>query len=94
MNATANDIRRALADIDGVRSLSFQLSARTLSIDAPDSVLPAAVAAKLAAQAESVTKRHPREARAWRWLGFYRGLAGDAAGAEALRVRLERVLHR
>jgi Cd2+/Zn2+-exporting ATPase len=40
-----NDIRRALADIDGIRSLSFQLSARTLSIDAPDSVLPAAVAA-------------------------------------------------
>jgi Cd2+/Zn2+-exporting ATPase len=40
-----NDIRRALADIDGIRSLSFQLSARTLSIDAPDSVLPAAVEA-------------------------------------------------
>jgi Cd2+/Zn2+-exporting ATPase len=40
-----NDIRRALADIDGIRSLSFQLSARTLSIDAPDSILPAAVEA-------------------------------------------------
>jgi len=40
-----NDIRRALADIDGIRSSSFQLSARTLSIDAPASVLPAAVAA-------------------------------------------------
>jgi Cd2+/Zn2+-exporting ATPase len=40
-----NDIRRALADIGGIRSLSFQLSARTLSIDAPDSVLPAAVEA-------------------------------------------------
>ncbi|WP_300449137.1 heavy metal translocating P-type ATPase [Accumulibacter sp.] len=40
-----NDIRRALAGIDGIRSLSFQLSARTLAIDAPDSVLPAAIAA-------------------------------------------------
>ena len=40
-----NDIRRALSGIDGIRSLSFQLSVRTLSIDAPESVLPAAVAA-------------------------------------------------
>ena len=40
-----NDIRRALAAIDGIRSLSFQLSARTLAIDAPNSVLPAAIAA-------------------------------------------------
>jgi Cd2+/Zn2+-exporting ATPase len=31
-----NDIRRALVGIGGIRSLSFQLSARTLSIDAPD----------------------------------------------------------
>lgn len=49
--------------------------------------MPAAVAAKLAAQAEAVTARHPREARAWRWLGFYRGLAGDAPGAEAAWAR-------
>jgi len=40
-----NDIRRALAGIDGIRSLRFQLTARTLTIDAPDSVLPAAIAA-------------------------------------------------
>jgi tetratricopeptide (TPR) repeat protein len=49
--------------------------------------MPAPVAATLAAQAETVTKRHPREARAWRWLGFYRGLAGDAPGAEAAWAR-------
>jgi Cd2+/Zn2+-exporting ATPase len=40
-----NDIRRALAGIDGIRSLSFQLTARTLAIDASDSVLPVAIAA-------------------------------------------------
>jgi len=40
-----NDIRRALAEVDGIRSLSFQLTARTLTIAAPDSVLPAAIAA-------------------------------------------------
>lgn len=40
-----NDIRRALANIAGIRSLNFQLSTRTLSIDAPDSVIPQAIAA-------------------------------------------------
>lgn len=45
--------------------------------------MPAAVAAKLAAQAGRVTELHPREARAWRWRGFYLGLTGDVAGAEA-----------
>ena len=58
-----NDIRRALADIDGIRSLNFQLSARTLSIDAPDSVLPAAVAAIRQAGYETKTLAAGSEAR-------------------------------
>jgi len=37
------EIRHALADIAGVRSLGFQLSARTLRIDAPADVLPRAL---------------------------------------------------
>ena len=37
------DIRHALAGIPGVRSLGFQLSARTLRIDAPADVLPRAL---------------------------------------------------
>ncbi|MCZ8294483.1 MAG: cation transporter [Hylemonella sp.] len=37
------EIRNALADIAGVRSLGFQLSARTLRIDAPADVLPSAL---------------------------------------------------
>lgn len=53
--------------------------------------MPAAVAGKLAAQAETVTKRHPREPRAWRWLGFCRGLAGDVPGAEAAWARALRL---
>jgi len=57
-----NDIRRALADIGGIRSLSFQLSARTLSIDAPDSVLPAAVEAIRQAGYETKTLAAGNEA--------------------------------
>ena len=40
-----NDIRQALEGIDGIRFLNFQLSARTLAIDATDAALQAAVAA-------------------------------------------------
>ncbi len=40
-----NDIRRVLEPIKGIRSLNFQLVARTLAIDAPDDALQAAVAA-------------------------------------------------
>ena len=40
-----NDIRRALADIESIRSLGFQLSARTLTIEAPDSAVSAAIGA-------------------------------------------------
>ena len=40
-----NDIRRAVAGIDGIRSLRFQLSARTVSIDATTDALDAALAA-------------------------------------------------
>lgn len=38
-----SEIRRALAGITGVQGLSFQLSARTLRIDAPAEVLPRAL---------------------------------------------------
>lgn len=41
--AEESEIRRALAGVSGLRSLSFQLAARTLSIDAPDSVMPLAL---------------------------------------------------
>ncbi len=58
-----NDIRRALAVVEGIRSLSFQLSARTLSIDAPDSVLPAAIAAIRQAGYETKTLAADSEAR-------------------------------
>ena len=34
-----NDIRRALGAIEGIRSLGFQLSARTLSIDAGEDAI-------------------------------------------------------
>ena len=40
-----SDIRRALAAVPGIRSLKFQLVARTLTIDAPGDALAAAVAA-------------------------------------------------
>ncbi len=40
-----NDIRRAVAGIEGVRSLRFQLSARTVAIDATTEALDAALAA-------------------------------------------------
>jgi len=39
------DIRRALAPVNGIRSLTFQLAARTLAIDAPESALQAAIEA-------------------------------------------------
>lgn len=39
------DIRRVLADVPGIRSLNFQLVARTLTIDAPAEALQAAVSA-------------------------------------------------
>ncbi len=40
-----NDIRRALEAIEGIRSLGFQLSARTLTIDADKEVIDEAIAA-------------------------------------------------
>ena len=39
------EIRRALESVAGIRSLSFQLTARTLAITAPEDVLPKAVEA-------------------------------------------------
>ncbi len=40
-----SEIRRALEPLEGIRSLGFQLGARTLRIDAPDDVVALAVAA-------------------------------------------------
>ncbi|TAL90307.1 MAG: heavy metal translocating P-type ATPase [Candidimonas sp.] len=44
-SAEESEIRRALEPIAGIRSLGFQLGARTLVIDAPAEVLPLALAA-------------------------------------------------
>ena len=43
--AEESEIRRALAPVTGVRGLSFQLGARILTIDAPEPVIPQALAA-------------------------------------------------
>ena len=43
--AEESEIRRALEPLTGIRALGFQLGARTLTIDAPDDVLPQALAA-------------------------------------------------
>lgn len=43
--AEESEIRRALEPISGVRGLGFQLGARSLTIDAPEDVIPEAVAA-------------------------------------------------
>ena len=43
--AEESEIRRALEPIAGVRGLGFQLGARTLTIDAPEAVIPQALAA-------------------------------------------------
>ncbi|MBX3587444.1 MAG: heavy metal translocating P-type ATPase [Ramlibacter sp.] len=44
-SAEEAEIRRALDPIPGIRTLNFQLGARTLSIDAPQTVLPQALEA-------------------------------------------------
>ena len=44
-SAEESDIRRALEPLAGIRSLGFQLGARTLRIDADEAVLPRALAA-------------------------------------------------
>ena len=43
--AEESEIRRALAAVSGVRGLSFQLGARTVTIDAPEPVMPLALIA-------------------------------------------------
>ena len=40
-----SDIRRALDKVDGIRSMNFQLGARTVAIQASEDALTAAVAA-------------------------------------------------
>lgn len=73
MDCTAEeaDIRRALDSVAGIRSLSFQLRARVLGIDAADDVLPLALAAirkagfdPQAVQAEATIEEQAREAHA------------------------------
>src|SRR3546814_14435438 len=44
-SAEESEIRRALEPVTGIRSLGFQLGARTLVIDAPTDVLPLALTA-------------------------------------------------
>lgn len=71
-----NDIRRALAGIDGIRSLSFQLSARRLAIVAPDSVLSEAVTAirqagyeaRISAAGAAVKDSYSAQADLWKAL--------------------------
>ena len=82
-----NDIRRAVAGIEGIRSLRFQLSARTVSIDATRNALDAALAAirkagfsPKAVSAEQMSKESVGINEFWRSV-----LAlGLAVGAEAL----------
>lgn len=73
MDCTAEevDIRRALDSVGGIRSLSFQLRARTLGIDAAEDVLPQALAAirkagfdPQAVQAEATVEEQAREGHA------------------------------
>ena len=40
-----SDIRRALDKVEGIQSLNFQLGDRTVAVNAPDDVMPAALAA-------------------------------------------------
>ena len=42
-SAEESEIRRALEPLDGIRSLGFQLGARTLKIDAEDGTYPLAL---------------------------------------------------
>ena len=82
-----NDIRRAVASIDGIRSLRFQLSARTVSIDATTDALDAALAAirqagfsPKAVSADQAANKNVGVSELWRGI-----LAlGLAVGAEAL----------
>jgi Cd2+/Zn2+-exporting ATPase len=82
-----NDIRRAVAGIEGIRSLRFQLSARTVSIDATTEALDAALAAirkagfePQAVSADQAANKNAGLSELWRSV-----LAlGLAVGAEAL----------
>ncbi len=70
-SAEEADIRRALESIPSIRSLNFQLRARTLGIDAPEEVLPQALEAirkagfnPEAVQAEATVEEQAREGHA------------------------------
>ena len=80
----ASEIRRALEPVAGVRALGFQLGARTLTIDAPEDVIPQAVEAirkagfdpqPLAAAAPGDPHGHEPEAEGLGRMGFALGLA-------------------
>lgn len=82
--AEESEIRRALEPVAGVRGLGFQLGARTLTIDAPEDVIPLAVEAirkagfdpqPLAAAAPGDPHGHAPEAEGLGRMGFALGLA-------------------
>ncbi len=82
-----NALRAALAGIDGIRSLRFQLSSRTLTLDATASALQAALNAIRQAgfEPQSVTDRYPPRSAA-EGHDFRRAVLalGLAIGAEAI----------
>ena len=81
--AEESEIRRALAQVSGVRGLSFQLGARTVTIDAPEGVIPQALVAirqagfdpqPVASLSPAVTAEAPVSGGMWR-LGIALSLA-------------------
>ena len=83
------EIRHALAGIDGIRSLNFQLTTRTLSIEAEDEALSQALAAVRKAgfefeQASAASDANAGRERARRELWKLGGALALAIGAEIL----------
>lgn len=63
--AEEGEIRHALAQLPGLRGLSFQLEARTLAIDAPAESIPQALDAIRKAGFKPVRLTRVHEARRW-----------------------------
>lgn len=84
-SAEESEIRRALEPIAEIRSLSFQLGARTLLIDAPAEVIPLAVAAIRKAGFEPEEISAPRSDS--NSSGMYDG-AGQGLSSGILRLAL------
>ena len=67
-----SDIRRALDKVSGIRSLNFQLGARTVAINAPADVMPLAIKAIRAAMTSCMPTMTSAlasfdSAQRWRW---------------------------